>query len=198
MQSKLDALFKPATGGYVFRAPNPRIVAQAKHYFATEDQKTQILQAMKMPSCVVEVFWLTFFALCVGGGTTLPFFVGDPEPTKTNVAIIVVMAILGLSLPLPLIGYWQLHQLKPILQTLRQTNERISFREINAGLRKTTSAEEYARNCILSGFAFGITLFNAGFSRGYAAFLFWSAVAILLGFAMVRQGLLAMRKASES
>jgi hypothetical protein len=83
---------------------------------------------------------------------------------RFNVAIIVVLAILGLSLPLPLIGYWQLHQLKPILQTLRQTNERISFREINAGLRKTTSAKEYARNCILSGFAFGITLFNAGFS----------------------------------
>jgi hypothetical protein len=37
---------------------------------------------MKMPFWVVEVFWLTFFALCVSGGTTLPFFVGDPEPTK--------------------------------------------------------------------------------------------------------------------
>jgi hypothetical protein len=48
-------------------------------------------------------------------------------------------------------------------------------------------------------------MFNAGFSldvaitRGsYAAFLVWSAVAIFWGFAMVRQGLLAMRKAREA
>ena len=68
------------------------------------------------------------------------------------------------------------------------------------GLRKAISAKEYARNCFLFGFVYGITMFDTGFSpalaiiRGsYTASLFWSAVAILWGFAMVRQGFLASK-----
>jgi hypothetical protein len=58
------------------------------------------------------------------------------------------------------------------------------------------TAKQYTRNCILFVFLFGVMLFNAGFffhvviSRGsYAAFIFWSALGIFWGFAMVWNGL---------
>jgi hypothetical protein len=119
-------------------------------------------------------------------------------------AIIILLAIVGFLLPLPLIGYRQLHRIKPILQTLSRTNEYISFREIRAEFRRTRSAKELMRDCIAFGGFFAILLFNAGLflylaiTRGtYAGFFFWSAVAILWGFVLVRQVLITMAKARK-
>jgi hypothetical protein len=204
--NKLEVLFKATEGGYVFRAPNPWVVGQANHYFVTEAQKSQVLSAMYMPQWAIGVFWLVFFAVCFGGGTVLLYFLtGDPDPTTVDIAIMIALAVAGVLLPLPLIGYWQLYRLGPILRTLRPTEERISFREIAEATRKSTSAREYTRNCMLCGIAFGMMMLNAGLQlsmainkESYLGLALWSIAAFLFGFAMVKNGLLAMRKANET
>jgi len=204
-QQKLEVLFKATEGGYVFRAPNPWVVGQAKHYLVTEAQKAEIQNIMDVPAWVIGVFWLAFFALCFGGGTLLLYVLsGNPEPTTVDIVIMMLSGITGALLPLPLIGYWQLHRLNPIIRTLHPTSERISLREMKAA-RKATRAREYARNCMLSGFAFGVMMLNVGFSlhiaitRGsYITLVLWSVAAILSGSGMVQNARLAMRKASET
>ncbi len=205
-QDKLEVLFKAIKGGYVFRAPNPWIVGDARHYFVTEAQKAQILNTLYIPQWLIAVFWLGFFAVFFGGGTLLLYFLsGHEEPATADTVIIIALAIVGILLPLPLIGLWQLHRLQPILPELRPSAERISFREIAEATRKATSASEYVRNCILCGFAFGMMMLNVGLqlsvaiTKGsYAALILWSVAAILFGYAMVKNGRLAMRKANES
>ena len=205
-QDKLGVLFRATEGGYVFRAPNPWVVGQANHYFVTEAQKAQILNVMYIPQWVIGVFWLVFFAVCFGGGTLLLYLnSGHSEPNSVEIAIIIALALAGALLPLPLLGYWQLHRLDSILRSLRPTGERISLREIGEAMRKATPAKDYVRNCMICGGAFGMMTLNVGLrfstaiSKGsYSEFVLWSVAAILFSVAMVLNGRLAMRKANES
>jgi hypothetical protein len=204
-QEKLAILFKPTEGGYVFRAPNPWVFGQANHYFVTDAQKAQILDTMKMPLWLAPVIWMGFLVLFVAGGTLLLYNLsGHAEPTTADTAIIIALAFVGVLLPLPLMGYWQLYRLKPIMQTLHSTNERISFREMTEATRVATSARGYMRNSILFGFAFGMMMLNVGLSLSdaitkgrYTTLILWSVSAILFGFAMAKNGILAMRKADK-
>lgn len=205
-QDKLAVLFKPTEGGYVFRAPNPWVLGPANHYFVTDAQKAQILDTMKIPVWLAPVIWLVLLVLLVGGGTLLLYYLsGHAEPTTADSAIMIAIAFVGVFLPVPLIGFWQLHRLKPIVQTLRPTNERISFREITEATRVATSARGYMRNSMLLGFAFGMMMLNVGLNLStaitkgsYTALILWSAAAILFGFAMVKNSLIAMRKVGKS
>jgi hypothetical protein len=204
-ERKLEVLFRAAEGGHVFRAPNPWIVGDARHYFATEAQKDRILNILYMPQWVIACFWLAVFAVIFGGGTVLLYFLsGHEDPTTADVVIMAALAIAGLLLPLPLLGYWQLHRLRPILPELRPTAERISFSEITDAVRKATPASAYVRNCILCGIAFGAMMLNVGLrpslaiTKGsYLDPVLWGVPAILFAFAMVNNGLLAMRKTRE-
>src|SRR5262245_55621820 len=93
---KLEVLFKPVADGYVFRAPNPWILGNAKHYRVSEAQKALILKILYMPEWVIGIFWLAFFVICFGGGTLLLYFVsGHPDPTTTDTVILIVLAVLG-------------------------------------------------------------------------------------------------------
>ena len=72
-------------------------------------------------------------------------------------------------------------------------------------MRKATSARDYARNCMMFGIAFGAMMANVGMqlslaiTKGwYVMLVLWSVAAILTGYAVIRNGRLAMRKASGS
>jgi hypothetical protein len=116
-----------------------------------------------MPQWLIACFWLAVFAVIFVGGTVLLYLLsGHEEPDTADVVIMVALALAGLFLPLPLLGYWQRHRLRPILPELRPTAERISFREITDAVRKATSASDYVRNCVLCGIAFGAMMLNVG------------------------------------
>jgi hypothetical protein len=205
-QQTLDVFFKPAEGGYVFRAPSPWVIGRAKHYLVNEVQKIQIQNIKNLQVWMTIVIWLALFALCFGGGSLLLYVVsGHPEPTTIDAVIMMLLAFIGILLPIPLLGYWRLHQLDPIIRTLPPTNERISFREIKEATGKATTAKDHARNSMFAGFVFGLMMLNAGVSLDIAItrgsniqLVLWSVAALLSGFGMVQNGRLAMRKASES
>ncbi len=205
-RNKLDVLFREVDGGYIFRAPNPWLVGEARHYFVTNDQKAQLVKIMDIPQWAIGVFWGVFFVVCFGGGTYLLYYIsGRDDPDTASIAMMFVLALAGLLLPLPLIGIFQLLRLRPILSELKPTNERISLREVGEAMRQATSARDYARNAMLSGIAFGMMMLNVGLqlsvaiTKGkYAALVLWSVAAILFGYAMVKNGRLAMSKAGGS
>ncbi len=205
-QNKLDVLFRAADGGYIFRAPNPWLVGEARYYFATADQKARLVKIMDIPQWAIGAFWLVFFALCFGGGTFLLYYIsGRDDPDTADIAMMFVLALIGVLLPLPLIGIFQRHRLRPILSELKPTNERISLREVGDAMRRATSVRDYARNSMLSGVAFGMMMLNVGLqlsvaiTKGkYAALVLWSVAAILFCYAMVKNARLAMSKADGS
>ena len=197
--------FKPTEGGYVFRAPNPSGMLPAKHYLVNEAQKARIKDILKLPARLLAVVWLVSIALFIGGPFLFGFlyygYDGPENPTILMLLAFVVSVIVGVWLPLPLIRFWQLHRLEPVLRAARPTTERISRRE----RLKARSVSDYVWNCIRYGLAFGCWTFIAGQKfetlgtySSYSGLVIICLVAIVFGLFMVDSGRQAIRVASKS
>src|SRR5947209_2650492 len=60
-------MFKQVAGGYVFRAPNPKVFGRSDHYLVDEAQRDQIVATMtpRRPVLLLAV-WIAGFFLAVG------------------------------------------------------------------------------------------------------------------------------------
>jgi hypothetical protein len=202
-QQQLEELFRVTEGGYVFRAPMAWPFKPAKHYFVTEVQKVQIQNTLKISLWKI-VAWIAIVGIPAGGAPLL-FLSSHRQSNASDMAITVATVIVAALLGLFLIGPWQIYRLKPILPKLRQTDERISYRELVAAARNSTTAKTYARNCMLFGINFGIVMLNAGMqvnvavTKGnYTSLVLFGLAAVCFGFSLVQNGRLAMRKAEET
>jgi hypothetical protein len=197
--------FKPTEGGYVFRTPNPWGMMPAKHYFVSEAQRAQIKDILNLPAQLLAVVWLVSIALFIGGPFLFGFFYygyeGPENPSILMLLAFVVSVIVGVWLPLPLIRFWQLHRLEPVLHVARPTTERISRKERLEG----RSVSDYVWNCIGYSLAFGFCTFIAGqkfetvgTSKGsYSDFVLCCVVAIVVALVMVNSGRRAIRVANK-
>lgn len=205
--------FKPTEGGYVFRAPNPWGMMPAKHYFVNDAQKAQIKDILNLPARLLAVVWLVSITLFIGGPFLFGFFYygfeGPENPSILMLLALVVSVIVGVLLPLPLIRFWQLHRLEPVLRVARPTTERISRKE----RLEARSVCDYVRNCIGYGLAFGCCTFIAGQKfetlgtphssfgtphSSYSGLVIICLVAIVFGLFMVGSGRQAIQVANKS
>lgn len=198
--------FKPTEGGYVFRAPNAWAMMPAKHYFVNEAQRARIKDILNLPARLLAVVWLVSTALFIGGPFLFGFFYygyeGPKNPSILMLLAFVVSVIVGVLLHQPLIRFWQLHRLEPVLRVARPTTERISRRE----RLEARSVNDYVWNCIGYGLAFGCCTFIAGQKfkalgtpqSSYSGLVIICLVAIVFGLFMVDSGRQAIRVANKS
>ena len=141
-----SVLFKQVPGGYVFRAPNPRVFGDSDHYLVNATQRDDILASLTAgrPRLLVAL-WLGGFVLAAVA--LLVVFPG--YPVSVTIAVIVAMllaAILGLRLS----ATRKLRRLQPILAGAARTDQRITLAEISRTMRDQSSYPQLRLVAILN------------------------------------------------
>ena len=153
-----SVMFKPVAGGWVYRAPNPRVFGDASHYLVNDAQKAQIeaiiiprrpvlLGVLLVAGIVAWVFALLGIVWAISR---------HDDPTTTDVIAIAVVAI-SLVAALPFAGWIQRRRLQPILAGLPLTQERITFAEMRKNARTATPFKQ-SRNAFIGRGDFSVTL----------------------------------------
>jgi hypothetical protein len=149
------ATFKPVSGGWIYRAPNPWVFGDAPHYFVNEAQKAQIeaLIAPRRPILFVILLLGGIFGWVIAVTTFLWAFSGHENPTTGDLAIMIALIGIPMLALLPVAGLIQRHRMAPILATAPLTSERISYAEISQNIRRATPLKQSLHACIASIFA---------------------------------------------
>jgi hypothetical protein len=135
------AYFKPMAGGFVFRAPRPRVFGAADRYLVNEAKKAEILQIMaahqmtpKRARVIAAVAGLLPLAVVTFVAWAFGLIDGEPAPVDIVVVVTVGMmlltaaaALVALLFASHLYARTQLRELRPILAALPRTGERITF-----------------------------------------------------------------------
>ena len=122
-------VFKPVSGGYVYRAPNAWLFGSREHFLVTEGQKAAILATVT--SSTPTVLWITgisWIALSALLGTALSLWAyrsGYYAAGLNGVSAMIAM-ILSVYPAFIISRQLLLRRLRPILATLPPTNERIT------------------------------------------------------------------------
>jgi len=128
------ASFKQVPGGYVFRAPNPKVFGRSDHYLVDEAQRDQIVAIMTPPRPrLLLAAWIGGYFLAVAAAIVALSTFARHLPITVLVVLIGAMlsaAILGLHLA----ARRNLRRLQPILAGARLTDQRITIAEIRLTL----------------------------------------------------------------
>src|SRR5262245_41786555 len=112
-----EIAFKPAAGGYVYRAPSLWPFVSGGHYTVNEQQKAELAgHHLRM---LRALFWLIVAGGAIGGPLVGAFWSGN---LWMGLAI---AGLVGLAIGLGASG-WLLHKVRPIIATLKPTGERIT------------------------------------------------------------------------
>jgi tetratricopeptide (TPR) repeat protein len=197
-------LFKQVAGGYVFRAPNPRVFGPTDHYLVNESQRDEILAIMTPRRPVVLlVVWIGGFLLALGAGIVSMFaYVADYPVTVFLVltAAMLMVAVLALHLSISR----KLRRLRPILAGVPQTDQRITIAEIRQALNQKQSYQQLRRAAILNAVTCVISAASAALMlylrKPHVSFLsdpLWVMFGfntVLFGFSSVSSYLGALQK----
>jgi membrane-associated HD superfamily phosphohydrolase len=134
-------LFKPVSGGFIYRAPNPWIFGRANHYIVDEQQKAELLGMLvaRRPLLRLAVIAAGVVAWGVAMGTVGWLMSDHENPTIGDAVIMILMTIAALFLALHLALRRQLRRVQPILAAATPTTAAITSSEIRAAISKTTS-----------------------------------------------------------
>jgi hypothetical protein len=152
---QIDAmLFKPAPGGFIYRAPNPWIFGRADHYIVSEQQKAKLLGMLVAPRPLLRLIVIVVGILLWGAAmaTVGQAFSGHEDPTVGDAVIMVLMSFAALFLALNLTLRRKLRRMQPILAAATPTAAAITSGEIQAAMRKTTSFKSAVFVAAMSGF----------------------------------------------
>jgi hypothetical protein len=145
-----SVFLKPVPGGYVFRAPNPRMFGPSAHYLVNEAQRDAIV-AIMVPrrAPLLLALWLSGFLLAAGAGLIV-LAPGYPATVWTVViAAMMLAAILGMHLS----ARRKLRRLRPILVDAPRTDQRITLAEINSTIRDGNSYPQLRRIAVTNSIA---------------------------------------------
>lgn len=180
--------FKRVAGGLIYRAPNPWIFGDAPHYFVTDEQKAKI-EAIIVPRrpvlfgmmLVAGIFaWVFALAGLVWAGSR------HDDPTTADVIAIVVLTVVSLIGAVPLANWIQRRRLRPVLERLPLTQERITFADMRKNARTATPFRQ-SRNAYLASVFACVAAVAAVYSHfiakpGLDAYvIIWTFNAVLWG-----------------
>ena len=141
-RSSIEAiLFKPAAGGFIYRAPNPWVFGAADHFLVNEAQKHDILEIVVARRPILRLAAITVALLLwgIGIGTLCWAFSGHEDPTAADVVVMIVMTIAAMFLALHGAIRRKLRRLQPILAGLPRSNERITSAELRKAMTGSIS-----------------------------------------------------------
>lgn len=141
-RSSIEAiLFKPATGGFIYRAPNPWVFGAADHFLVNEAQKHDILEIVVARRPILRLAAITVALLLwgIGIGTLCWAFSGHEDPTAADVVVMIVMTIAAMFLALHGEIRRKLRRLQPILAGLPRSNEPITSAELRKAMTGSIS-----------------------------------------------------------
>ena len=138
------ASFKQVPGGYVFRAPNPKVFGRSDHYLVDEAQRDQIVAIMtpRRPGLLLAAWVGGYFLAVAAGVVWLSVFA--PGFPVTVLLVLIAAMLLAAILGLHLAASRNLRRLQPILAGARPTDQRITIAEIRQALNQRLSRTD---NC---------------------------------------------------
>jgi tetratricopeptide (TPR) repeat protein len=186
-------MFKQVAGGYVFRAPNPRVFGPTNHYLVNEQQRDEIVAIINPRRLVLLLaVWIGGFSLAQGAVMVLMMiYVGGGYPV-TFFLVLTAAMLIAAFLMLHLFASRQLRQLQPILAGVAQTDQRITFAEIRQALNQRQSYQQLRRAAMLYAVACVITVASVAmmiYSRKPHASLLSDPLWLVFGFNAVVLGL---------
>lgn len=155
--------FREVPGGFIYRAPNPRVFGKCDHYFVSAAQRDEILTAMPTaPSptvvgCLVGGFTLALVVPVIALNLYFPGF-----QTTIWVVFSVLVGCLAL-LALHLLAKRALRSVQPIIETAPRTDQQITLADIQAAqaTQPSVTYEMQKRGCKLTAIASAASLFAA-------------------------------------
>jgi hypothetical protein len=183
--------FKQVPGGFVFRAPSTWLFGRANHYLATETQKHEIVAilAQRRPVLFLTMLWLILCLMVAAACLAVWAYTGHDTPTTLDIAVMIAIVAVEVVAGLQLLFWWRLRRLRPILGALRPTEEKITYRDMQAAATDVASVKQLtvvtiSSACACTVFAFSFILYLAlGMSLLMA--LFQLVMAVLMGLITV-------------
>lgn len=136
-------VFKPVSGGYVYRAPNRWLFGSRQHFLVTERQKAAILAAFtsstRLVLWTIGISWIAQSALLA---TVVSLWASRSGYSAVGLSGVVVAIAMIVSIYPAFVMSRQilLRRLRPILDALPPTNERITNLEERQAIRTKASA----------------------------------------------------------
>jgi hypothetical protein len=122
-------VFKPVSGGYVYRAPNRWLFGAREHFLVTDAQKAAILATVTSSTrpvlWITGLSWIAQLAL-LGAAESLWAYRSGRYAAGLNAVGVMIAVILSIYPAFVISRQLLLRRLRPILATLRPTNERIT------------------------------------------------------------------------
>src|SRR5262245_12000814 len=137
-----ELTFRTVEGGFRYRAPNPWLFGRYRHYFVNAEQKATLASAHR--TMMLQLFW----SIVIGAAACAPIAgVFLPSQSSTQqLAYLGVAALVGLAIGLTL-NALLLRKIRPIIETLTLSSERITQRQMFS-----TQTATFSRRYVL-GFA---------------------------------------------
>ena len=134
-------VFKPVSGGYVYRAPNRWLFGSKEHFLVTERQKAAILAALT--SSTRPVLWITgisWIAQSALFGTLVSLWASRSGYSTVGLSGVIgaIAMIISIYPAFVISRQILLRRLRPILEDLPPTNERITSLEERQAIRTQT------------------------------------------------------------
>jgi hypothetical protein len=130
----ITALFKPTSGGWVYRAPNPRIFGRPTHYLVSDGQRAEIIEALtlKRPMTLVLSLAALIGAWVVLFATAIWFGYRFEQPTALELLIMVMLILAPVFAVVAVIAATMRNRIPAILAGTPVTQETITYREMRA------------------------------------------------------------------
>jgi hypothetical protein len=192
----LAVLFKQVPGGWVFRAPNPRVFGRSKHYLVDDAQREEIVAIMvpRRPTLLL-VASIVGFVLAVGAVAAALLLMMPDYPVTVFVAVILAAFLLAI-LALHLAASRKLRRLQPILAGASPTEQQITLAEIQQAVNRRFSYRQLLLSAITSAFACAVSVatlaVQAYFRKQHGSFLF-EPLSLLFGCNAIMFGFLAAK-----
>ena len=201
-----STLFKQAADGSVFRAPNPWVFGEARHYLVNEAKKAEILAIVtpRRPMLRAAVIIIALLLWVVAVATLVwAFGSGQDDPTASDIAVMTILIVVPMVLALLIALRLKLRRLQPVLAGLPRTHERITAFDLRQGMVNSTSFKKllllgalFTASCLFN--VFSLVMRNARhplFGDGESYLLLFVVLALALPAASYFA--LAIRKARQ-
>jgi hypothetical protein len=122
-------VFKPVSGGYVYRRPAGWLFVSKDHFLVTEEQKAAILTTLTASSrSLLWIMGISWIALSALSGTAMSLWAYRSGYYTPGLSGVIVMMAMALSIipAVVIVRHAMLRRLRPILATLPRTSERIT------------------------------------------------------------------------
>ncbi len=133
-------LFKQATEGYVFRAPNLWVFGRARFFLVNEQQKAQLLAIMTARSLFVfwTIFCISFVVMFATAVVSIAFISGQDDPSIADVVIMVVLVPVLMYAALLISVHPTARRVQPLLADLSPTDHQITAADLRRTAQRTT------------------------------------------------------------